>query len=250
MVKTIMLSLNSVASWSLKIFMVLATTYFLLEQNYIFAIFAFGSLVVSLLPAIINHSYDTNLPWGIDFWLTLWMALSILGSVGFYERFEWWDDMLHFGGTATLAYLAFVLIYALSFTGKLRLTIPFIGFFTFMISVAFGAMWEVLEFWIWQLTGIDTLAIGGDPALSLFDTFSDLQLDLVGAGLAAVLGMSYVARQRHVHLREWMHPFVKIFGRKIQLVRVVAREKKEELKAKVRLEKIRLRRKLKMRINR
>ncbi len=245
MPKHFVLSLNSVVSWTLKILMIATVAYFLLEANWLLAIFAAGSLGISLIPAAINHSYNTNLPWGMDFWLTLWLALSVAGEAGFYQRYEWWDNVLHFGGTAVLVYLAFVMIFALNFTGKVRLSIPLIGFFTFLVGMAFGGIWEVLEFWIWQLTGLDTLATGGDPARGFFDTFSDLQLDLLGAVLMSFFGMAYIARQRHVYLKEWMQPFVQLFGKKVQRVRAKARRKKEEVKQKLRQKQQVLKKKLK-----
>ena len=217
--KKIILSINSVVSWVLKILMLVAAGYFFIQGDFLYGIFMLLMLLVSFIPAIVNHSYDTNLPWQLDFWLTLWIFLAVAGTTGLYEQLTWWDDLLHFGGTAALVYLAFVLIYALNFTGKIRLSIPLIGFFTFLIGMAFGALWELAEFWTWKITGINTFTIGrvlDDPAVSLLDTFSDLQLDMIGAGLMAIIGMKYVAHQRHVKLREWMRPFIKIFGKKIR----------------------------------
>ncbi len=249
MPKHLVLSFNSAVSWTLKILMAAAAAYFLIEQNWMLAIFATGSLSISLIPAGINHSYDTNLPWGIDFWLTLWLTLSVAGEAGFYERYDWWDNVLHLGGTAVLVYLAFVLIFALNFTGKVKLSIPLIGFFTFMVGAAFGAIWEVLEFRIWRLTGLDTLATGGDPVRGFFDTFSDLQLDLLGAVAMSFFGMAYIARQRHVYLKEWIKPFAKLFGQKVRRVRVRARSQKVAVQRKIHAKKRALKRKLTHKIN-
>jgi hypothetical protein len=235
MVKNLTLSINSAVSWILKVLMLSVSAYFFLGGNILFGGFSFLMLMVSLIPAIVNRSYDVNLPWSLDLLLTIWMALSIAGEVRFYEVIWWWDDFLHFGGTAVLVYLAFVLVYALNFTKKIKLSIPFIGFFTFLIGVAFGAVWEIAEFYVWKFTGSDALAMGNPPDFKagLFDTFSDLRLDAIGSALIALVGMRYVASQRHIKLREWMHPFTKIFGKKI-------REVKEKTKEKIIEEKVKL----------
>lgn len=226
MIKSVTLSINSVISWLLKIFMFVTTIYFLAEGNYLLSGFAFLMLLVSLIPAIVNRSYDVNLPWSLDFLLTIWLAFSLLGEMRFYAEIWWWDDFLHFAGTAVLVYLAFVLVFALNFTNKIRLSIPMIGFFTFLIGVAFGAIWEIAEFYAWQITGTDALAMGTPPdfQLGLLDTFSDLQLDAAASIFIALVGMRYVGNRRHVKLREWMRPFIKIFGEKIKVVSNKARQ--------------------------
>ena len=235
MAKRFTLSLNSVVSWILKFLMFLVSGYFFLSGNILFGGFSFLMLMVSLIPAIVNRSYDVNLPWSLDFLLTVWLAFSVAGEVSFYKLIWWWDDFLHFAGTAVLVYLAFVLVYALNFTKKIRLSIPFIGFFTFLIGVAFGAIWEIAEFYMWKITSADTLAMGIPPDFEagLIDTFSDLRLDAIGSALIALFGMRYVASQRHIKLREWMHPFVKIFGKKIQKVKAKTKEKIFEEKIRI-----------------
>ncbi len=235
MAKRFTLSLNSAVSWILKFFMLAVSTYFFLSGNILFGGFGFLMLLVSLIPAIVNRSYDVNLPWNLDFLLTFWLALSIAGEVRFYDSIWWWDDFLHFGGTAVLVYLAFVLVYALNFTKKIRLSVPLIGFFTFIFGVAFGAIWEIAEFYVWKLTGTDALAMGIPPdfRVGFLDTFSDLKFDVFGSALVAFLGMRYVASQRHIKLREWMHPFVKIFGKKIQKVKAKTKEKILEEKIRI-----------------
>jgi len=235
--KNLTLSINSAISWILKALMFFVAIYFFLSGNILFGGFSFLVLAISLIPAIVNRSYDVNLPWSLDFLLTIWMTLSVAGEVKFYQSIWWWDDFLHFGGTAVLVYLAFVLVFALNFTGKIKLSIPLIGFFTFLIGVAFGAIWEIAEFYMWQITGNDTLAMGIPPSFEagLRDTFSDLKLDVIGSALVAFAGMRYVAKQRHIKLREWMKPFVKIFEEKIHEVGL--KTKQRIIKKKVNLKK-------------
>ena len=232
---TLSLSINSAISWMLKVFMLVVSAYFFLNGDIIFGGFSFLMLVVSLIPAIVNRSYNVNLPWSLDFLLTIWLALSIAGEVRFYEKIWWWDDFLHFGGTAVLVYLAFVLVFALNFTGKIKLSIPLIGFFTFLVGVAFGAIWEIAEFYVWKFTGSDALAMGNPPDFEagLIDTFSDLKLDVISSAMIALVGMRYVGNQRHVKLHEWMLPFFKIFGEEVKKVKIKTKEKFHEEKVKL-----------------
>ncbi|MFH1375700.1 MAG: hypothetical protein ABIH35_03460 [Patescibacteria group bacterium] len=234
--KQVTLSINSVISWVLKILIAVVSLTFFLRGNFLFGGFSLLVLLVSLIPAFVNRSYNTNLPWPVDFWLTLWLSFSVLGELVLYNHFWWWDDFLHFGGTAVVVYLAFVLVFAFNFVGKIRLSIPLIGFATFLIGIAFGALWEMAEFWVWRITGNDALAMSGNFEKGLLDTFHDLHFNLAGASLIALAGMKYVARQRHVKLREWMHPFTEIFGEKVRTAKQKTREKiimqKKKLKKK------------------
>jgi uncharacterized membrane protein YjdF len=250
MIHKFTLSLNSALSWSFKILMFALTVEFFFQGEISLGLFSAAALLVSLVPALVNHSYDTNLPWSFDFWLTLWMAFSILGSAGLYQEIPWWDSLLHFAGTAIGAYLAFMVVYALNFTGKVRLSIPLIGFFTLMMALAFGALWEMSEFWTWQVTGQDVLGGRNDPAYSLLDTFYDLHLDLAGAALAALGGMIYVARQRHVYLRQRLLPLIEVFDEKLRFARRRAVARKNKLKQRLTTRKNLLKRKLKKKLAR
>lgn len=234
--KTLNLSQSSLVSWGMKLLMLTFIGYFVAEADWLGAIFAVVCLAISLIPPVVDHSYETNLPWELDFWLTLWLTLSVAGGLGLYDAISWWDSLLHLGGTAVLTYLAFVVIYALNFTGKVRLSIPLIGFFTFLTAMAFGAMWEILEFWIWHFTGADTLAMRGSVINGFWDTFADLQLDLLGALLTAGGSMWYVGRQRHLTLRRWMEPFFIVFGEQLRQVRTRARRVRARAIRKLHLE--------------
>lgn len=220
-------SANSLISWVFKFFIFAVVIYFFATGSFIFGGFALLNLAISLIPAFVNRSYDVNLPWSLDFLLTVWLTFSILGELKLYAEIWWWDNFLHFAGTAVFVYLAFVLVYALNFTKKIRLSIPLIGFSTFLVGVAFGAIWEIAEFYVWRITGNDTLAMGVPPdfELGLLDTFSDLRFNAIASVLVALAGMKYVANRRHVKLREWMRPFTKIFGEKIEVVRKKTRRK-------------------------
>lgn len=225
--KKFVFSANSLVSWVLKIFMFVVAIYFFSRGNFLFGGFAFLSLSISLIPAIVNRSYDVNLPWTLDFLLTIWLAFSVLGELHFYAKIWWWDDFLHFAGTGVLVYLAFVLVYALNFTKKIRLSIPMIGFFTFLIGVAFGAIWELAEFYAWKFIGHDTLQMGMPPNFEagLLDTFSDLKFDFIASAIVAVVGMRYVGNRRNIRLREWMRPFLEILENKKNRVSKKSRRK-------------------------
>ncbi len=146
------------------------------------------ALILSLLPSLIEHSREVTLPWPVDFSITLALFLHIAGvSFNIYHDPDyWWFDLAaHFLGTVAIALLAFLFVYTLNFTGKIKMSIPLVGFFTFMIALAIGALWEIGEFSFDKIFKTNTL---GD----IVDTITDLQFDALGGVCVALFGMWYV----------------------------------------------------------
>lgn len=161
--------------------------YLVYTGNYLFTIVTLLAVALSLTPSIIERNYRIQLPFELDLLITLSIFLhTFLGEwLMFYERVWMWDKFLHFFNSAVVAILAFVAVYSLHYTKKLRLTVPFVGFFTLIFSGAMGAVWEIIEFWV-DIFFSQTMQGG------LNDTMWDLMYDLIGGGIIAVLGMIYV----------------------------------------------------------
>lgn len=181
------LTISAAISWVLKLLMVGLLPYLVYTGNYLFTIVTILAVLLSLTPSIIERNYRIQLPFELDLLITLAIfSHTFLGEwLMFYERVWMWDKFLHFFNSAVVAILAFVAVYSLHYTKKLRLTVPFVGFFTLIFSGAMGAVWEIIEFWVDIL--FNQTMQGG-----LNDTMWDLMYDLIGGGIIAVLGMIYV----------------------------------------------------------
>ncbi len=110
-----------------------------------------------------------------------------LGEVfDFYERYWWWDIALHFGSAMGFGLIGFLFIFML-FEGD-RLAAPplAIAVLSFATAVAIGALWEVFEFAMDQLFGLNMQKSG------LVDTMADLIVDILGAFLGATAGYFYL----------------------------------------------------------
>jgi uncharacterized membrane protein YjdF len=133
-----------------------------------------------------------------------------LGEVQrFYERFWWWDGLLHFGSGLLLGLLGFMLIYLLNEDARVHLSVRpgFMALFAFCFALSLGALWELFEF------GMDT-AIGlqmqkpveGDPS-GLTDTMRDLATDALGALIASLYGFVYMRRGARSFISRWIERF-------------------------------------------
>lgn len=198
--------MSAVLSWLMKILLVGLLPYEIYIGDYLFAMATVVAIVVSFVPSLVERNYRIHLPFELDLLITLALFLhTFLGEVlMFYEKVSLWDDMMHLFGTAVVAMLAFMIVYTLHYTKKLRLTIPFVGFFTVIFAVAVGAIWEIAEF---SIDGI----FGKNMQKGLSDTMWDLVNDLMGGAVVAVLGMFYVRYSKPESRKRLARPLGQIF---------------------------------------
>jgi len=178
---------------------------------------------ISLVPSIVERNYRVTLPFELDLLITLSLFLhTFLGEgMDFYQRFAHWDKLLHLYGGSVVAVLAFVTVYTLHYTHKVRLSIPLIGFFTVIFALAVGALWEIGEFTVDNVFMRQTQD-------NLADTMWDLIDDLVGGTVAAALGMLYVRYTNHAARKRLARPLGEVFGLGARIDRVRRRLKRRK----------------------
>lgn len=155
---------------------------------------ASATLLATLLPLTLAERYHVRVP-----------VLFFAGVVGFifgtvflgeafdfYERFWWWDVVMH--GTSALGFgLVGVTIMLILFEGDRYAAPPWaLSAIAFAVALSIGALWEIFEFTMDQLFGLNMQKSG------LVDTMGDLIVDTIGALVGAVSGYLYLAgRARH-----------------------------------------------------
>jgi hypothetical protein len=150
------------------------------------------ALGLSFIPELIERKYRVNLPVQFEIAIVAFIFGSIfLGEAGdFYERFFWWDDMLHAVSGVILGFAGFLVLYTLYYQKKLQTTAKMLSFFAVCFALAAGAAWEIFEYSIDFLFGTNMQKSG------LPDTMGDLTVDLLGAVIVAYAGYFYIKRQR------------------------------------------------------
>lgn len=169
-------------------------------ENFGMSLLAFGSTYV---PTFLERRYQVYLP--IEFHLVivgfLYGSLFLGEVVHAYDRFFWWDVMLHLSSGVVLGFVGFLILYVLHVQKRLKMTPGLIAFFSFCVALAGGAMWEIVEFLIDQI-------FGANMQKSNMDTMKDLVVDAAGAIGIVLAGRSYLIKAHRSPLARFVNNFV------------------------------------------
>ncbi len=171
------------------------------------------ALVVSQLPAMLENDYNIPLDAGLTLWITAAVWLHALGTVGlpggewlhaqgivnlpgggqsFYATVWWWDHLTHALSSSVVAAVGYTTVRAVDrHSEDIYLPPRFMFVFILLFVLAFGVLWEVLEFAVTELAA----ATGGVSVLTQYglgDTMLDLVFDSVGAVVVAVWGTAHL----------------------------------------------------------
>lgn len=191
--RLIWLSLFAVALWAL------------LEWQLELAFVALGTLAVSVVPVLAAKWADVQVPPSFIAAVVFFVAATLfLGEVfDFYERFWWWDIAMHASSAVGFGLVGFVLVFIM-FQGD-RFAAPPIAmaFFAFCFAMTIGAVWEIFEFGMDQIFGMNMQKTGLD------DTMGDLIVNTLGAVIGAASGFAYLKGQARGGVQQMIDEFVK-----------------------------------------
>lgn len=194
-------------SYFLKLVLTFGIGLLLLQERYQAAIEVAIILCVTFLPEILGQRFQVKIPHEFETLAVVFVYLSLfLGEVqGYYVRFWWWDIVLHAGSGFLLGVLGFLLVYVLNAKEdvELNLEAKFISFFAFFFAMGMGAIWEIFEFAMDQLFGMNMQKSG------IEDTMWDLIVDGIGALIISILGWGFLkTRGRDSFLEKWIDSFI------------------------------------------
>lgn len=149
------------------------------------------TFILTFLPRLFEKRYKIYLPVEFEIIIIVFLyATLFLGEVhGYYDKFWWWDALLHTGSAIAFGFIGFVILYILDKSGRIKTKPIWIAIFSFCFAVAIGAVWEIFEFSMDQIFGFAMQKSG------LIDTMWDLIVDSIGALIASVLGYFYIQKR-------------------------------------------------------
>ena len=159
-----------------------------LNARYTVVFISLLTLMVTFIPDLLEKRYRIELPEEFEFVIVLFLYASLfLGEVhGYYTRFWWWDTLLHAGSGLAMGFVGFLMVHILYQRNQIRGHSFFIALFAFCFAMAIGSVWEIFEFGMDQVFGLDMQKSG------LIDTMWDLIVDAIGALVASAIGFFYI----------------------------------------------------------
>ncbi|MFW5955560.1 MAG: hypothetical protein ACOCSK_02350 [Rhodothermales bacterium] len=177
-------------AYAMQLILLVASVLAILETAWLTAFLAAFAFLMTLLPALIRRSFRVYLPLEFDFLFILFTFASLfLGEMrSYYARFWWWDVVLHTSAGMLMGILGFALVYILNRHERINVVLSpaFVALFSFSFAQAIGVIWEIFEFGMDSIFGMNMQKTG------VVDTMWDLIVNTAGALIVSVAGFFYV----------------------------------------------------------
>jgi small basic protein len=179
------------------------------------AFVALSTIVLSALPILFERRFDIRLPVNFFVAIVLFVVATIfLGEAfDFYERYWWWDVVLHGGSAVGFGLIGFVFVFMLFEGDRYNAPAWAVSFLAFCFSLSVGALWEIFEFAMDQSFGLNMQKSG------LLDTMWDLIVDTIGATIGALAGFFFLKRREFGGLSGVIAEFVSLNRRYFRRMR-------------------------------
>lgn len=169
------------------------------ESDYILMLLqCIMGILIMFVPGLISRKFSVEIPNWMYLVFVLFLFCSIyLGEVqSFYYQFKHWDAFLHAVSGGMLGSLGFSFVTLLNKSERVPVNLSpiFVVLFAFCFAVMLGVLWEIYEFTLDGLLGLnmqkfaqsDGTLLTGRAALA--NTMKDLILDCTGAFVMSVIG--------------------------------------------------------------
>ncbi len=199
-------------SYTLKIIVLFTIIISIIELNLFLMASSIIILLFSALPAIFERKYQIILPVEVEFALTTLIFLHfILGeAANYYNRFWWFDLVLHSSSGILIGMVGFVIIYFFLYTNRISANPIMVAVFSVSFSLAAGAIWEVFEFMMDLVFGFNMQKSG------LADTMSDLIVNFLGACVVGIGVYRYLTKDEDGVIKTLVNRFIQFNQHKKQ----------------------------------
>lgn len=176
------------ATWIVWIILAAATVFAIGTGHWSNVFVIATAFCLTLLPTFFSDRFHIRLPMVFLAAISLFVFSTLfLGEVfDFYDRFWWWDILLHGISAIGFGIIGFLFVFYL-FEGDRYAAPPWaLALIAFAFAVSIGTMWEIFEYGMDQIFGLNMQKSGLD------DTMTDLIVDALGAFTGAISGFFWL----------------------------------------------------------
>lgn len=196
----------------LLLMMVAEWIFLLIEQRWLSAFLATLIIATLLSPVIFRKKMGVEIPAEFHMTAVVFIFASLyLGEIqDFYYRFWWWDIALHSSAGLLIGIVGFLLVYLLNESKRVELymTPVFLSLFAFSFAVTIGTIWEIFEFTMDRLFGLNMQKPMMGDSSGLTDTMWDMIVNATGAFIISFVGWWYLKRKRAFFVKNWIRKFI------------------------------------------
>ena len=148
---------RGLATYAVWIVLLSATVTGLASANWSLAAVGLVTFLLTLLPVFFGDRFAVKLPVSFVSMIVVFIFATVfLGEAfDFYEQYWWWDILLHGGSAVGFGLFSFLLVFML-FQGDRYSAPPVaLAFITFSCAVAVGVTWEIFEYGVDQIFGLN-----------------------------------------------------------------------------------------------
>jgi hypothetical protein len=162
----------------------------ILQSNWDSLLLALATMLLLVVPFVVEKQLKIYVPTFFSLLISGFLyATLILGQVeNYYQKFWWWDVMLHSGSGIAFGLIGLVVILIFFRRGKVAANPFILCLFAFCFALSIGLLWEVFEFSGDQLfhTNMQQRQTG------VQDTMKDEIMDTIGALIGSAIGYFYL----------------------------------------------------------
>jgi hypothetical protein len=189
----------------IKLSLIIAIIESSLSKDWIVIFVTSLTFILILTPKLFEKKYKIDIPEELEIIAVIFIYCAIfLGEVhGYYTRFWWWDTILHTVSGIVLGLIGFIILFILYQGEKVRAKPFLIVLFSFCFALALGSIWEIFEFSMDSLFGLNMQKSG------LLDTMGDLIANSIGALIISLFGFVYLKNKKSFFLKNIIIKFKK-----------------------------------------
>lgn len=174
--------------WFVRFTLLLALYRSVVSENWQVLGIVLFALILTFLALIVEKRYKIDIPIEFEIGIVILIYGSIvLGELeGYYSAFWWWDVILHTLTGVVVGFVGFLILLILFRNKNIIASPASIALFSFSLAAAIGGIWEIFEFGMDQIFGLNMQKSG------LVDTMWDLIVNNAGALFASLVGYFYL----------------------------------------------------------